>query len=239
MCYNDEDMSGFSDTTEARLRRAWRQFLREGRVRSAYEAWAEKARGRARYLTVVMPVRDEGIVARVQALQERLRVVPYLDLHPPHSLHLTVRSLGFRVARRALPDEVDEELLPRVLAAVAEVARLTPPFVVRLRRLNSWDTAPFVEARSGGRILAIRAALAERLPFLQDFNYEGGFLPHLTLGYYTANGPNDVAVAALRPLRYREVGRFIAPCLCVMEGPADNLYAPYDLVAEFKLQGPA
>jgi len=237
MCYNGEDMDGFSDTTEARLRRAWRRFLRGGRVRSAYEVWAEKARGRARHLSVVMPVRDERIMARVLALQERLRAIPYLDLHPPHILHLTVRSLGFLVARRSSPDEVDDDLLPRVLAAVGEVADLTPPFEVRLRRVNSWDTAPFVEARSGGRILAIRAALAERLPFLQDFNYGEGFLPHLTVGYYNVNGPNDTAVAVLRPLRYRQLGFFTAPCLCVVEGPADNLYAPYRFVAEFRLRG--
>lgn len=227
------------DAVEASLRRAWRQFVREGRISSFYENWNRKRRGRARYLTVMMPVQDGKVVARVQALQERLRAIPDLDLHPPSSLHLTIRGLGFRVAKRSAPDEVDDALLPEVLEGIAAVAQANPPFEVRLRRVNSWDTAPFIEARSGGRITAIRAALAERLPFLQDFTYEGGFLPHLTVGYYNANGSNEAAVAVLRPLRYRQFGRMSAPCLCVIEGPADDLYAPYDVVAEFKLTGNA
>ncbi|MCC7354660.1 MAG: 2'-5' RNA ligase family protein [Anaerolineae bacterium] len=225
------------DAIEASLRRAWRRFVREGRVSSFYENWEQKRRGHTRYLTVMMPVQDENVVTRVQALQQRLRAIPHLDLHPPASLHLTIRGLGFRVAKRSAPDELDDALLPQVLEGIAAVARATPPFEVRLRRVNSWDTAPFIEARSGGRITATRAALAERLPFLQDFSYEGGFLPHLTVGYYNANGSNEAAVAVLRPLRYRKFGRLISPCLCVIEGPADDLYAPYDVVAEFKLTG--
>ncbi len=220
---------------EARFRAAWRRFLRERRIRSTYTTFAHRSQGRRRFLSVILPVQDERIIERLQRLQSRLADLPCVDLHPRHTLHLTVRALGFLVPQSSAPDEVDEALLRRLREPLREAASLIAPFEVELRRVNSWETAPFVEAHTQGDILELRAAIITRTPFLRDFNYIGGFMPHLSIAYYNADAQAAPIIEALRPMRYRKLGCLQSDVIQLVEGRADDLHAPFEVLEEIPL----
>lgn len=220
---------------EAHFRASWRRFLRERRIRSTYTTFAQRSKGRKRFLSVILPVRDERIIARVQRIQSRLAHLPILDLHPPHTLHLTVRALGFLVPQPSAADEIDLVDLRRLKTALREAASLIAPFDIELRRINSWDTAPFVEAHTRGEILELRATIITHTPFLRDFSYIGGFVPHLSIGYYNTDAQADAAIEALCPLRYRKPGCLRSDVIRLVEGQADDLHAPFEVLEEIPL----
>ncbi len=156
-------------------------------------------------------LRDPEAVAAVAAVQRELHGLAGLELHAEHFLHISVQSCGFDDAL-----SIDAQ---RVQAALDGLA----PFDVVLGGVNAFHSAVFVEAHSGGRLLALRTALRETLgPAIAAIDEHPGLLFHLTIGYLTPDADVGQVRQAIAPLRHIETARVAISSLELVDVPTDQ-----------------
>lgn len=192
-----------------RFQRAWRHFVRGGKVATTFASWEANWPRRSHYLSYVISLaanpKNQPVIEAVREIQRDLQL-PYVTLVPPKALHVSVQGVDF--LESLTPEQA------RALVVEGEKAlRGATPFTLRIRNANSFPVAAFLEAHDHESILDLRARLRAALPWLADegrdpFVRHGRdeFLPHLSIGYYEADLDNKLVVEALRKHRRREVG---------------------------------
>ncbi len=162
--------------------------------------------GRARYALWAIDAEIFAVAKRLEDWRERLRdflVAPY-----ERPAHVTVAVCGFPcVAGRATHEPAannvvparNDDALPAQLAAQEERLRALrlPPFTLRIRDLNSFASAPFLEVEDETAALSqLRAAVAPQAGEFRSTPY----VPHVTVGIYSGAH----RVSRLLPLMTRE-----------------------------------
>jgi 2'-5' RNA ligase len=159
---------------------------------------------------LIVHVQAPEIVKGISAILRQLKKIDAFAPTPLDALHLTVRNLGMLVDQPTGKQAVSLEQLPILIESIGRALDGTHSFTIRLRRVNSFFICPIVQVHDNGRILAIRERLeAELGPLgLTDFDYgPRGFIPHLTLGYYTQDGDGAIARQTLAALRETDIGQ--------------------------------
>jgi len=153
-----------------------------------------------RQLALLVDVADPDVLAGYRALRERLDGFDCLGTTPPEELHLTVKLFDHAVPAGAVEDasavtaaEVDD--------AVAGLAAEFDPFEAAFPRLNLFPDAVYAEVDAGGALTALNRRLCDREWAATSGRDRGGFLPHLTLGYFTGDREFDALVGFLEANR--------------------------------------
>jgi 2'-5' RNA ligase len=113
------------------------------------------------------------------------------------TLHLTVKlfdvSVGTSRIDRPAVDRIDEA----VSSAVADV----DPFAVEFPRFNVFPDVVYAEVRDGGRLGELNRQLCSH-PAVGTLDRDvEGFIPHLTVGYFTGDSDYDALVGFLESNR--------------------------------------
>jgi len=205
------DSREYEDQLHRRHEAIWKAFLRDRLHRSddAHElpGWMTLSGNQLSCLIRLTPFPD--VVTSVVNLQRRLSRHGVLIPHPARFLHLTIRMFGeasgeyelLAAPRLCVPIQYICDSVSRSLCGL-------PAFQVILRGVNSWPEAPFVQVFDAGAILEIRRRIDQALPEAPDRDYPGGFLPHLTLGYYHFGADLTAIAREMAGLREYRVGRF-------------------------------
>jgi 2'-5' RNA ligase len=207
--------------------RAWKTFRGLRRLAPHRADWGEWAGSRAFHLLALAPV--QGVDMR--QVQDALRHLPGVELHPPEFLHITIQSLGF-------PDRPDS--IGCVLGALEEQITQLPAFDLELGGLNALHSCTFLEVRPTAALMALRTAVRRGVgDAITALDPYPDYLFHLTVGYFDAGASVEKLVAAIEPLRTHAAGTLHVAAVDVVALPTDQRVAfpPLDPIARFNLTG--
>ena len=162
--------------------------------------YPEWHRGRSKYGLWLVELGKSGVAGKVEAAREHLSdflLKPYR-----RQPHITLFVCGF------LGDAVrfDDDFSAEQLGVQAELLRRADikPFVVEIRGLNSFASAPFLEVRDvEGGVGRVRELLSTTTREIG----RSAFTPHVTVGLYSGVFPSHVLVKKIstfqsKPIRF-------------------------------------
>jgi 2'-5' RNA ligase len=171
----------------------------------------------------------------LERIRHDLAEVAGLRLHPDHFLHVSLQELGFVKDGPTRVDEITpaalEELVTNAVGPISERA----PFTVRLGGANSFQDAPFLEVHDDGHSSRIHQRLFDVL--INQRPSEFAYLPHVTLGHYTAPGPATTAIDILSNWRSTHFGEFEVKEIEIATLSTDESYPAFQPFAIFPLNG--
>lgn len=168
-------------------------------------------------------------------LHHDLEAVPGLRLHPDNFLHVSLQELGFVTDSPSRVDEVSPEALEELVTNAVGPISERPPFTIRLGGANSFQDAPFLEVHDDGHSSRIHQRLFDVL--INQRPSEFAYLPHVTLGHYTAPGPADPAIDVLKNWRSTVFGEFRVTEIEIATLSTSEPYPEFQPFAIFPLNG--
>jgi 2'-5' RNA ligase len=176
------------DRTPDELEAAWALFQAAGSLLLVGDTleW-QWTRGRAQYLAFLVRLEDAAARDYVSRVQERIAVIPGVELYPDWYWHITVKGAGFQVIKRTHDDDVLRQDVPRIAAQARELLARQPAFEAQLGLANGFSEVVFIELHDGGRVRELNTLLTENLP-VPRYPIDGGtFLPHVSIARFTSN----------------------------------------------------
>jgi 2'-5' RNA ligase len=184
-------------------------------------------------------VQTTEVVEQVRAIQRQLEQCHTFAPSPLDTLHITVRNLGALVDHPKRAQEVSPRQLPALTESIGRVLADRDRFPILLNRVNSFFVCPIVEVHDAGHILSIREQLEPELVSLglADYNYgPRGFIPHLTLGYYTESNDGAAARQVVNALRDTTVGTIQVTELILVRARLTSGLCCLEQIHAFKLR---
>ncbi len=215
------------------------RFRARDRVNAAItDAWREDWGRDRRYLVFLVEVGAQPeVVAWAQKVQDAI-VGPAVPAIQARWLHLTLQSVGFA---DEIPTISLDSLVDEARAALEDCAA----FDARVCGAGSFADAAILEIEPWNELRALFDRLHEGVSALAPLREgldlsasEGGFAPHISLAYYTAQVPAGPIAEALEPfqgadgpaVRVGEVNLVSVP-------PPNTTGFKWDLLARFALVG--
>jgi len=153
-----------------------------------------------RQLALVVELGDAGVHAAYERLQDRLGRFDCLRATPAGELHLTVKL--FDHALDALDGDAAPVRVDDIDTAVTELLADRERFEVGFPRLNLFPDTVYAEVEADGMLSALNRALCDPAWAATSDRDREQFIPHLTLGYLTADEGFDRLVDYLE--RHRD-----------------------------------
>lgn len=138
-----------------------------------------------RRLSVLADVSGSAARTQSRALLERLDGFACFRATPPDDLHLTVKLFN---AGQGHADRIDTEEIRRL---VGRIAADTAPFEIDFPRLNLFPDIVYAEVEDDGTLVGLNRAFCRADETVDTDRDRGGFIPHLTLGYFTGDEGYD------------------------------------------------
>lgn len=187
------------------------------------------------FAVCILRVPAEALQPELDEVREAMSGLPVLRLHPDHFLHISLQELGFVSDQPQHADELSPAELEEFVTLAAAPIGERPPFTVTLGGANSFHDAPFLEvhdeehsSRLHQRLFEIAAARrSPRFPYL----------PHVTVGHYTASAPAGPMTEALAPWRNTRFGEFDVTEVEIATIATDEPYPVLQPYAVFPLAG--
>jgi len=154
-----------------------------------------------RQLALVVEVDDPGVRAAYGRLRDRLERFDCLRPTPSGELHLSLKL--FDHALEAVRGDTAPVRIEEIDSAVAEMLADRDGFEIGFPRLNLFPDAVYAEVDADGVLSALNGALCDRAWAATSDRDREQFVPHLTLGYLTADEGFDRLVDYLE--RHREL----------------------------------
>lgn len=181
---------------------AWRRFLKEARVRSAFNDVAfDNWTPDRRYLSILVDLSGIGSLADTAAEIASAVDIPAYGLVGPDGLHLTVQEIGFA-------DELDATAITAIERGVARVAADTPRFRASVSGVGSFADAAFFQVEPWEPFREMRRKLWDVCPILRGRGpgadvpaLEGGIAPHISIAYYNDSVPSSAIAERLARFR--------------------------------------
>jgi len=193
------------DQDEA-FRRVWQAFRTSDHVedgRQDTEAWGSHA---GPFCMVTVRVPAALLSPELAKVREAMAQFPFIRVHPDGFLHITIQELGFLTDTPSAADEVSPVRLEEFAHAASHATAERSPFTVSLGGVNSFQDAVFLEVHDGGALQRLHARLFELAAIPRAPRY--AYLPHSTIGHYTADAPSAHLAATLSPWRLTVFGQF-------------------------------
>jgi 2'-5' RNA ligase len=194
-------------------------------------------------LSCMIRLEDQfSILEHIRRIQEALGQHREVMVHPEPFLHITVRMFGSSYPTcegMCHLDHSEGVQLPisRLDQALREAVTDQPSFQLKLRGVNSWREAPFIQAFDDGAIGELRRRVAAALPELRDRRYEGGFIPHLTVAYYHPGVDLAEVAGEIALLRDACVGELMVEELELVRGRGEMPYPNLVTLGRYRLRG--
>ncbi len=219
---------------------AWRRFLKEARVRSAFNDVAfDNWTPDRRYLSILVDLSNVGVLADTAAEIAAAVDTPAYGLVGPDGLHLTLQEIGFI-------DELDATAIAAIERAVAQVAADTPPFHASVSGVGSFADAAFFQVEPWEPVREIRRKLWTACPTLRGHGpsadvpaLEGGIAPHISIAYYNDTAPSSAIAERLARFRGLTLPPFAVTTISlVATRQPTQAYFQWDVLGRFAL-GPS
>lgn len=168
-------------------------------------------------------------------IRARLGEFPGVRLHPDHFLHITLQELGFTAANPQRPEEITAARIEEFVTAASAALASAVPFDVRLGGANSFQDAPFLDVHDRGQCSRMHARLRELAAVPTQPRY--AYLPHTTIGHYTAEMPTPPLQEAISAWRDRRFGSFTVHEVEVVTLGPDDPYPEFVPLATIPLGG--
>ncbi|MDP9365853.1 MAG: 2'-5' RNA ligase family protein, partial [Chloroflexota bacterium] len=222
------------DQDEA-FRRVWQTFRTFDRLADGRHNTADWRSHEGQYALCVVRVPPNALDPRLDECRRALAAHPHVRMHPDRFLHISLQELGFVCETPGRPDEITrrrlEEFATSAVGAIAERA----PFDVLLGGINSFQDAAFLDVHDGGACAQLHARLFELAGVQRSPRY--AYLPHVTVGHYTAGAPADGLAADLAPWRDTRFAAFRATEIEIVTLRLDEPYPPLESYAVLPLRG--
>ncbi|WP_299262578.1 2'-5' RNA ligase family protein [Halorientalis sp.] len=146
-----------------------------------------------RQLVLLADVVDDAVRPAHDRIAGELDDFDCLTPSPFETLHLTIKL--FNVPAEAT--DVDDPAVNRIGEAISGVVEDTSPFEVTFTRFNLFPDVVYAEVDAAGRLDAMNRRLCAQ-PEIAELDRDAeGFIPHLTLGYFTNSTDYHALVTSL------------------------------------------
>lgn len=213
------DIPAAQDEAYRRIWQGLRQHRHVQNGRHDTPAWRARA---GRFALCIIRVPQDALRGPIGELRAALDDVPFVRLHPDHFLHIPIQELGFIVANPSARDELSQARLDEFVHHARDPVSGFRPYQVRLGGVNSFLDAPFLDVYDGGWCSRIHHRLRGVVAIPPDTRFP--YLPHVTLGHYTARRRIENLPALLTPWRDMPFGEFIATEMEIVTMAVDEPY---------------
>lgn len=207
---------------EEAFRRVWQTFRTFDRLADGRHDTPDWRSHDGVYAVCVVRVSVEALTVPFAECRRALAAYPFVRLHPEGFLHVSLQELGFVCNQPERPDEISAERLQDFAQAAAAALGDRAPFDVSLGGLNSFQDAAFLDVHDEGACGRLHARLFELAAVGRSPRF--AFLPHVTVGHYTAAAP--IAGLAGDLARWRDI-RFATFPVTAVEIVTLRLDVPY------------
>lgn len=187
------------------------------------------------FAVCLIRVPSVALEPELDELRGAMAALPAVRLHPDHFLHISLQELGFVSDRPQQADEISPAELEEFVSLAAAPIGERPPFTVTLGGANSFHDAPFLEVHDEEHSSRIHQRLFEIAAGRRSTRYP--YLPHVTVGHYTASTPAAPMIDALAPWRTARFGRFDVTQVEIATIATDEPYPELQPYAVFPLAG--
>ena len=193
------------------------------------------AKGRTKYLTFIVRVREEKLVEKIRCVQKQLSSVPCVDPFPEDYLHITVKGCGFLAESPEHEDDIPVEKLQTIIDQATEILQ-TPRFRIHLPKLNLFPSVVFLEVHDNGRIGEMNRELQSicgirRMRF--DFPL---FLPHISVAQFQSEQEFDRLINYLERFRDVEFGETATGSIELVIAHINGRYPQLESIHAFELR---
>ncbi|MBA2278409.1 MAG: 2'-5' RNA ligase family protein [Chloroflexia bacterium] len=216
-------------------RRIWQGLRQYGDVvdgRHDGEGWRTRE---GRFAICVVRVPADSLSPHIEELRPALAQFSFVRLHPDHFLHIPLQELGFVVDNPQQRDELSIDRLDEFITLARDPIAAFPPFAIRLGGVNSFRDAPFLDVHDNGWCARIHHRLRNFVAIPPDTTYP--FVPHVTIGHYTAQAPMGHLPATLAQWRDSDFGEINVSEVGVVTLALDEPYPPLQLHDMIRLNG--
>jgi 2'-5' RNA ligase len=209
--------------------RVWTNFTQLHRISRA-------PRGEGTGLVLLVWIQDQRVRDKITKLQNTIADRHPIDLIPLDALHITVRDMGTITHQTQETDHIHSDKLPRIQEHLGKIIPNLASFTAHLRRINSFSICPFIEVHDNGAVDSIRDAIQPGLTDIDiPINRPTGYLPHLSLGYYTKPGDRTRIQEVLSGIREQRIGTIEVNRLSLIKAPWSEGMFHLELIQEFRL----
>lgn len=198
------------------------------------------AKGRAQYLTFLVRIEDAAVREYLTRIAERLDGIPGVDLYPEPYWHITIKSSGFQVIKRAQEDDVLRQDVPRIAYKARSVLADEMAFKSQLGLPNSFAEVVFVEVWGGERFAELNKRLMAEIPEIPRYSIDGeGFLPHVSIARFTSDDGLEQLKKTLAELRTGDPGpTFPIRRIDFIKAWLSEEIPDFDVLASYPLRSP-
>lgn len=151
--------------------------------------WPEWHKNRPQFVFWGLLLESAALDAKLEAYRKQCQAFLLADYSK--APHITLYAAGFPGEQKNHTDDVTWQEIDRQEQALR--ALQLRPFIINVGKLNSYPAAPFFEVLDQGELLALHQTLKN----LSGQDRDGAYLPHVTMGLYSA----AITVETLSPLR--------------------------------------
>lgn len=190
---------------DASYKRIWQHFRSAEHVadgRHDTQEW--RIRSPAVYAFVGIRIPVESIQPALDEIRRGLSPLPFVREHPDHFLHLTLQELGFVKDKPEGADEIDQNRLDEFVSQLPSALEGAPRFDLRLGGANSFQDAVFLDVHDRGHCGRLHTRIRELSGILSVPRF--AYLPHVTIGHFTAPEPIDALPQLIGRWRDRRFG---------------------------------
>jgi 2'-5' RNA ligase len=146
-----------------------------------------------RQLVLLADIVDDAVRPAHDRIAEALGDFECLTMSPFETLHLTIKLFDVPAGVTG----VDDPALDRIDGVVSSVVEDTDSFDVEFTRFNLFPDVVYAEVDAAGRLDALNRRLCAH-PEIATLDRDAeGFIPHLTLGYFTGDTDYPALVTSL------------------------------------------
>jgi 2'-5' RNA ligase len=146
-----------------------------------------------RQFVLLADIVDDAVRPAHDRIEGELDDFECLTPSPFETLHLTVKLFDVPASGAG----VDDPAVDRIDEVVSNVVEETSPFDVTFTRFNLFPDVVYAEIDAAGQLCAMNQRLCTH-PEVEKLDRDAeGFIPHLTLGYFTDNTDYHALVSSL------------------------------------------
>ena len=218
---------------EEAYRRIWQHLRQVSSVtdgRHDTEDWRGKD---GDFVMCCVRIPPEALFSSLDQVRETLQPFPFVRLHPPEFLHITVQELGFLTDEPRRRGDITQEWLDEFIGQSANPVGEFSPFAVALGGINSFVDAAFLDVHDDGWLSRIHGRLIDFVSIPPSTRYS--YLPVATIAHYTRSAPVGNLVAALTPWRDQIFARFRVETVDIVKLRTGVPYPELEVIHQFEL----
>ena len=193
------------------------------------------AKGRTRYLTFIVRVKEKKLVEKIRCIQKQLSSIPCVDPFPKDYFHITVKGCGFLPESPEHEDDILIESLGTIIDQATDIL-CRSRFYIHLPKLNLFPSVVFLEVYDNGRIGELNRKLIT-IPQIRRTRFDHpSFLPHISMAQFQNDREFDRLISRLERLRDVGFGEMTVGSIELVIAHLNGKYPELESIHAFELE---